>query len=356
MNIRNVALFDSNKQEAEDFIKGLEEATGLEWEALIVTSNQGRKNKLVNMMRYVKYFAFPFLIFLKRKKYDTIVGWQAFYGLLFAFYCRLFHVKKVNYLLIKNFTYKPKKGLIGKIYFAFIKYIVKSKYVDVFICASQTFVEYCSEVFQEDPGRFKFIPFGVNDFTKVVDMTKPATNDYILSLGRSNRDWDFLIESLAGTEYPVRIVCDELKRDNLPPNITIYNNVWGKASFNFIRNCKLMIIPIQDGRISSGDTVLIQAMSFSKPIIITKPSCLADDYVVNEKNGLVVAKKKEELLEAVERLYKDEDLCQRIGGYGRELYEAKHSLFRYGTHIGKTLLERNCLRKYSGDANMAAQA
>lgn len=345
MKARNIAMFDSNKEEAEDFIKGLEQSTGLHWEALVYTSNNGRKNKLGNAVRYFKYFAFPFKVFLHRKEYDNIVGWQAFYGLLFAFYSRLFHVKKINTLLIKNFTYKPKKGLIGKIYFHFMNYIVKSKYIDVFVCTSQTFCDYCAEVFNESKERFVFLPFGVNDFTKRVDMTKPGTNDYILSLGRSNRDWDFLIDSLAETKYPVRIVCDELHRDNLPENIKIYNDVWGDRSFEFIKNCRFMIIPIMDGKIGSGETVLLQTMSFSKPIIITKPSCLADDYVSDGETGLIVSKDKDELIKAVDKLWNDKDLYERIAHNCRALYENRHSLLSYGKYVGNTLIEKSCLKR-----------
>lgn len=345
MEIRNIALFDSNKQEAEEFINGLEESTGLRWEARILTANQGRKTRLGNLVRYFKYFWFPFKIFLRRSHYDNVVGWQAFYGLLFAFYCRLFHVKKRNTILIKNFTYKPKKGLIGKIYFSFMRYIVKSRYIDVFVCTSQTFCDYCAECFDESPDRFVFLPFGVNDFTKVIDMTKPTSNDYILSLGRSNRDWDFLIASLGKTKYPVRIVCDELHRDNLPKNIKIYNNIWGKKSFEFIRNCKCMVIPIMNEKIGSGETVLLQTMSFSKPIVITKPSCLADDYVTDGVTGLVVEKNETDLIAAVDQLYKDEELYKRLSKNSRKLYEDKHSLFRYGTYVGDTLIKKGCLRR-----------
>lgn len=348
MTARNVAMFDSNKEEAVDFIKGLQESTQLEWEALIYTANKGRKNKIGNAIRYFKYFAFPFTVFLHRKEYDNIIGWQAFYGLLYAFYCRLFHVKKVNTLLIKNFTYKPKKGVIGRIYFKFMKYIVKSEYVDVFVCTSQTFCDYCAEVFNEPKSRFVFLPFGVNDFTKRVDMSKPSTNDFILSLGRSNRDWDFLIDSLGGTKYPVRIVCDELHKSHLPKNISVYNDVWGDKSFEFIKNCKFMIIPIMDGKIGSGETVLLQAMSFAKPIIITKPSCLADDYVTDSETGLVVSKDKQELLVAVERLWDNSTLYEKISQNCRKLYEDKHSLLSYGKYVGDTLIRKNCLIRRGG--------
>lgn len=345
MKVKNIALFDSNKEEAEDFIKGLEQSTGLKWKALVYTANKGRKNRIGNLVRYFKYFSFPFTVFLHRKEYNNIVGWQAFYGLLFAFYCRVFHVKKVNTLLIKNFTYKPKKGLVGKVYFRFMNYIVKSKYIDVFVCTSQTFCDYCAEVFQEPKERFVFLPFGVNDFTKRVDMNLPATNDYILSLGRSNRDWDFLIQSFAETQYPLRIVCDELHRDNLPDNIRIYNNVWGDESFEFIKNCRFMIIPIMDGKIGSGETVLLQTMSFSKPIIITKPSCLADDYVTDGETGLVVSKKKDDMIAAVEKLWNDQELYERLASNCRALYENKHSLLSYGKYVGNTLINKGCLKR-----------
>ena len=345
MKVKNIALFDSNKEEAEDFIKGLEQSTGLKWKALVYTANKGRKNRIGNLVRYFKYFSFPFTIFLHRKEYNNIVGWQAFYGLLFAFYCRVFHVKKVNTLLIKNFTYKPKKGLVGKVYFRFMNYIVKSKYIDVFVCTSQTFCDYCAEAFHESKERFVFLPFGVNDFTKRVDMNVPATNDYILSLGRSNRDWDFLIGSFAETQYPLRIVCDELHRDDLPNNIRIYNNVWGDESFEFIKNCRFMIIPIMDGKIGSGETVLLQTMSFSKPIIITKPSCLADDYVTDGETGLVVSKKKDDMIAAVEKLWNDQELYERLSSNCRSLYENKHSLLSYGKYVGNTLINKGCLKR-----------
>ena len=330
----NVALFDSSMEEAAEFIRGLKDQTGEDWRAIVCNSNKGRQG-LRNLIRYLKYFLFPLKIFFQRKRYDSIIGWQEFYGLVFAFYCRLFHVKKQNKLIIKNFIYKPKKGFVGKIYFRFMNYIVKSGYVDTYICASKTMVQYCCEVFGEQDDKFVFIPFGVNDFAAEFKPDAPPTNDYVLSLGRSNRDWQFLLDGVAEGNYPVKIICDELHVENPPANVEILNSVWGNATHSYIYNCKCMVIPIADGRIASGDTVLLMAMSFGKPIIITKPSCLADDYVTDGYNGLVVEKEKTQLQNAIRRIFTDEALYESLSQNGRKHYLENHSLYTYGKQVGK---------------------
>ncbi len=336
----NIALFDSIEQEAAEFIRGLVQVTGMDWEALVCTSNQGRASSLDNAIRYAKYFVFPFYIFINRKKYHHIIGWQAFYGLIFAFYCKLFHAKKYNTLLIKNFIYKPKRGLMGKIYFSFMKYIVKSPYVDVFVCSSQSYCDRCAELFDEPRERFVYIPFGINDFTKVVEPKRENNSDYVLALGRSNRDWEFLIHAMSDTEHKLYIVCDELKCDKLPENITLFNDIWGKASYEMIRDCMCMVIPILDGDLVAGETVLLQAMSFSKPIIITTPSCLAEAYVEDGKTGILVPKNKESLIDAITRLQADPALYAHLAENSRATYEEKYSLYSFGLRVGGLQLFR----------------
>ena len=64
-----------------------------------------------------------------------------------------------------------------------MKSIVKSGYIDTYICASKTMVDYCCEVFEEQKERFVFIPFGIDDFAAQYKPERPATNDFVLSLG-----------------------------------------------------------------------------------------------------------------------------------------------------------------------------
>lgn len=337
---RNVILSDMPLDENWDFRNGLEYETKKKWEIRNCVTNQGR-SFWYNVYRYLMYFYFPFTIFLNRMSYDKIVSWQSFHGVLFAFYCRLFNVKKSNYVLIKNFTYKPKgNGLIGRFYYKWMRYIVKSQYIDKFVCTSKTFCDYCAKQFDEPVDRFVYLPFGVEDFTKVLtEKELKAREDFILSLGRSNRDWDWLINSFADTKYKVKIICDQLHRTDLPENIEILNNVWFEDSYRYLAKCKLAIIPIMDGKIGSGETVLLQTMSFGKPIIINKPSCLADDYIEDGETGLVVNKDSEELLAAVEHLYDDQELYDRLSKQERMKYENEHSIYRYGRYIGSVIMK-----------------
>lgn len=334
---KNVVLFDSSYDEAYDFIEGLKKETEFDWEAKVCNSNKGR-NFFYNIIRYIKYFIYPFYIFLNRKSYSIIIGWQEFYGLIFAFYCRLFKVKKINKVIIKNFIYKPKKGLIGKIYFCFMKYIVKSKYIDMYICASNKMVKYCCNVFDEKSEKFVFIPFGVNDFSNKIKNVEQK--EYVLSIGRSNRDWNFLINSFKSLDYNLKIICDELEQCCNNKNIEILNNIYGEESFKYMSECKCMVISIDNPNIASGDTVLLQAMSFSKPIIITRPSCLADDYVKDGYNGIIIDKNLKDLENALKSIYGNKELYESLSKNARTNYIENHSLFNYGIKVGKNIINK----------------
>jgi len=64
------------------------------------------------IIRYMSYFLCPLIFLFKRKHYDTIVAWQQFYGINFAFLSRLLHVKHCNRLIIMTFIYNPNGGEI----------------------------------------------------------------------------------------------------------------------------------------------------------------------------------------------------------------------------------------------------
>ena len=102
---KNIILADHNVSEEWEFKKAIENETKEKWELEVCLTNRLHGNKFKEMLRYVKYFIFSLKIFLKRNKYNKIIAWQQFYGLLIAFYCRLFKVKNFPDIYVMIFIY-----------------------------------------------------------------------------------------------------------------------------------------------------------------------------------------------------------------------------------------------------------
>ena len=163
---------------------------------------------------------------------------------------------------------------------------------------------------------------------------------FILSLGRSNRDFDFLIETLKDTEYKVKIICDEFRTNIKYDNIEIINNVYGKKSWEYIKRCFCMVIPIKNPEISAGQTVLLNSMQLRKPIIITESKGLTDDYIESGKTGIIIKKKREELLKALNSLFENQEFYDEIADNEYELYKEKFSINVLGKLVGDIIKER----------------
>ena len=334
----NIILTDNSIEEMEEFKNAVNKETKEKFVVYALNSNKGRSNKIYNLIRYIKYFIFPLRVFFNRKKVKKIIAWQQFYGLIFSFYCRLFNVKKNSFLYINVFIYREKNGIIGKIYRKFMKYIVTSKYVDIMSTTSSAECEMYARIFGVDINKFVYTPFGIKNIEKEVEDIKTDYDDkFILSLGRSNRDWDFLIDSLKETEYKLKIICDELKTKNQYKNIEIINDVYGVESYKYIKSCYCMIIPILDPNVSAGQTVLLQAMNLKKPIIITESKGLTDDYITDRINGIVISKEKTELLNSLNELYNNSSLYENISNKAYKDYIDKYSLYALGENVGKII-------------------
>ena len=336
MGKKSIILLDCEKDDIEDFFQGLIKNSD-KWEIKTLISNQGRTSIFSNLKRYVKYFTLPFTIFLNRNKYGDIIGWQQYYALIFCFYCAVFRVKKVNTVVALNFTYKKKNGVKGKIYKKFMDFMVKSKYLDYIHVPSDKYAKCFSEEFGFDYNKIVVVPFGIKDiydkwkYSTIPNEYAIESGEYALAIGRSNRDYEWLIEAWDGICVPLVIICDEIHGTDLTllANVIILKNVSGDKQFPFFANCKMMILPLKDGNIASGDTVALTAMSFEKNVIVTKPSTIAETYIKHGINGFSINKKKIELKNVVNSIISGHD----IGKAARKSYIDSYSLFAMGINI-----------------------
>lgn len=201
-----------------------------------------------------------------------------------------------------------------------MKYIVNSKYIDKIICHSTNEIEYYNEIFTlSNRKKFQYIKLGYED---IGINYKNMKKEYIVAVGRSNRDYEFLIKTLENTSYELYIICDNIK-ECTAKNIHVLKNCYGDEMINFMAQSLCVVVPLKDTNISAGQLVILQALSLGKPIIVTSSRGI-DDYIENGKNGLIIEKTPQNLHKALNQL-KDETFYKSISLNARKSFEKEFS-------------------------------
>lgn len=293
MGRQNIVVADCEEEEVASFADGMNQLLN----GFIIKShiaNWKRTGKFSELRRYGMYFFVGFKYFLNRRQYGILACWQQFYALTYCFFCELFHIQKCNTVIAINYTYKEKRGKSARLYRWFMGKCTSVKYLDYLHVLSDAYADQISREFSYPRERIIVTTFGVNDqYAIFSEMQAPEgyqKNGYALSIGRSNRDFEFLIRAWQGIDYPLVIISDTYPGKVNAPNVVLLKNVAGEESYPWIANCALMIIPIDDGSVCSGDTVLLTAMAVERKLLVTKPSTLAEMYILDGENAVLTEK------------------------------------------------------------------
>jgi len=338
--MRNIVIADCGKSEMVPFMKGICSTYGEEFSLEIVKGveklNKKRCGMLGDLKRYFHYFSAPIYYVLFRRKFNYIIAWQQFYALIFCFYSNVFKLKKTNTVIACNFTYKE-KAKFKKLYYWFMKKCLEGDYLDYLHVPSREYADQISIDFGFDRKKIIVAPYGILDeYEQLKKLSVPKglkKDEYIVSIGRSNRDYDFLIDAWKNIEYKLVLISDVYKKKTDNPNVIIRNDIGGDEQYSWIVNSKAIIIPIAEEKIASGDTVLLRAMSLKKIVIVTKPSTLAEMYIENGVNGISVEKNKKQFQRVINDLLNG--AFANIGGQAREDFLQNYSREALGERIGE---------------------
>ena len=244
------------------------------------------------------------------------------------------------------FTHRPKPlaNWLRGLYFRLIFSIA-----DQAICHSSLEVERYRKIFKSSHTRFEYIPYGLHISVGGVDAEEqraleerdiPDTEGYILSAGRSGRDYATLFKAVASLPIMLHVVCDSefaIAGLEIPSNVLLLRNCYDKAYVQELENALFVVIPLQVNDISAGQMVLIQAMAFSKPTIITRTPTV-EEYVTEGVESLLVERGDVvELREAIQRLLSEPGLKEKLGAHANATYKSKFCMKAYVTNLVASL-------------------
>lgn len=202
--------------------------------------------------------------------------------------------------------------------------------MDKIICFSSSEPQYYAETFSIPLAKFAYVPLGMARINGV----NTVKGDYVFSTGRSNRDYDFLIEAFSGTDIKVRIACGGYvyRGDADASNVEVLQGCYGKDMLEEMAHSFCVVIPLKDTHISSGQLVILQAMQLGKPVIVTENDT-ARNYIENGQTGYIIKKDKKDLLDAIKDLRDNSNLYKDISDKAVSVFEEQYSLNGFARHI-----------------------
>jgi glycosyltransferase involved in cell wall biosynthesis len=87
-----------------------------------------------------------------------------------------------------------------------------------------------------------------------------------------------------------------------------------------LRNAGIVVVPLSVANISAGQMVLIQAMAYRKPLVVTRTPTV-EDYLKHDRNALLVPAGDAQALEAaLDLLHSRPDIARRLGVAAYQTY------------------------------------
>jgi glycosyltransferase involved in cell wall biosynthesis len=181
--------------------------------------------------------------------------------------------------------------------------------------------------------KFKFIMLG--EGCPVESENKPVER-YFFSGGKSNREFSSLIEAFGQVNEKLIICTDQqsLKNKENPSLIEIYFNKPREDFYRYIENSFAVIIAVENPEISSGQLVLLHALRYGKPVIVTEGPCM-QDYILDNYACFIKHRDVYSLKNSIKKLAVSQSQYSEMSKKARESYLKYFSVDKYLERIAK---------------------
>lgn len=172
--------------------------------------------------------------------------------------------------------------------------------------------------------RVRYVPLNT---TIALPALAAADDGFVLSAGRTLRDYASLLQAAPRWRTPVIIICgrDDLRDTALPPGVTVLREVAREVYLDHLRRCRLVALPLLPTERATGQVVMLEAMALGKPVVTSRTPGTVD-LLQHEVTGLLVEPGDAgSLAQAVQRLLDDPALARRLSNAALAFVRAEGS-------------------------------
>lgn len=270
--------------------------------------------------------------FRRRHDYDYIIAWQQVMGMFLGLFKLLSFSKSPKIFILVATIVERNNLVIEELRKCFIA--LSYKKIDQVGFISDAYRSLIQNKFRLSETQAVHLKLPL-DFPKNPDYSGFKIGGYLYSVGLSYRDYGTLMQAARKTAkaFVVATLDPYLKDLEIPDNVTIYRNAFGQKADELMEGAAAVILPLDRITSPAGETVLLRAMCYGKPVIITQ-TIVTQEYIINGENGLLVPwKDPDAIVEAINILFSDPQKAEALGRRARQSVLANHSMDGYAKKI-----------------------
>ncbi len=262
--------------------------------------------------------------FSRRKQYDAVISWGERFGLPFAGLLKATR-DRTPHVALFSWISTPKKAAVLRRVHSHIHRLVVWSSIQADFAINQLGIP---------RSRVVELRWLVDqNFWRPID----GPTDMICAVGREMRDYATLVEAIRDWPVPCHIavkvdwdkrdpwMTDLRDPDRLPAQITFGSKPFPELRALYARS-RFVVLPLYPTDTDNGVTAMTEAMAMGKAVICTRVDGQRD-VLRDGVNGLFVPPQNPRALrEAIEYLWNNPEVCERMGREGRKQIERCHTL------------------------------
>lgn len=187
--------------------------------------------------------------------------------------------------------------------------------------------------------RFEFVPYQ----SPAIEVTyeENTINPFITAIGSAHRDFPTLFEAVRKLNVPTVVASGQraLAGLVLPPQVKAPLGIGKADCLQFAQEARVNVVPLYpDKRVTAaGQVTIVEAMRMGRAIVATRCNG-AEDYIIHGETGwLVEPQSVEEMTQAIDLLWNDHELRNRLGRTAQQYASNNFSDEAAGRSLGKIL-------------------
>ena len=253
-------------------------------------------------------------LYARLEQYDVVVTLQDgpatfLFSLLNRFRLRRPYKHVVHEFITRERERMPKVRSVLK--YGFLRFSLRS--VDKIICSAREEIDYYESVFGFASETFAYVPLSCDPNLLRNETKKKGA--YIISAGRTGRDYATFLESVRDLPVEVKVVAGKGALDSLsiPANVKAYFDIPRDDFIDMLASSMFVVVALEDRDISVGQRVVLEAMALGKGVIATDIGATRD-YIDDGVNGLMVPPQDIAALRgAIENMLSSDEFVMTLG-------------------------------------------